>query len=83
MIGNSASFVFNGAKFTFLYTAANAGSTLVDVRVDGVSAGTINMKSSIAKYKQKFIWTGAAGNHTVQFVLIAAGRIHVDGITIE
>ena len=82
VIGNSASFVFNGAKFTFMYTVTSAGGT-VDVRVDGASVGTINMKSSIARYKQKFIYTVPAGNHTVQFVLITAGRIFVDAITIE
>lgn len=83
VIGNSASFVFNGAKFTFIYTAASNGGT-VDVRLDGVSVGTINMKSSITRYKQKFIYNvPVPGNHTVQFVLITAGRITVDGIIIE
>lgn len=79
---SSASFVFNGSKFSLLYTATSAGGT-VDVRVDGVSVGTINMKSSVTRYKQKSIWTVSAGIHTVQFILISGSRILVDGIIIE
>lgn len=82
VIGNSASFVFTGTKFTFVYIANSSGGT-VDVRVDGVSVGTINMKSSITRYNQKFIYTVPAGSHTVQFILTAGKRINVDGIIIE
>ena len=81
--GSSASFAFTGAtKFTLLYLANSAGG-VVDVRVDGVSVGTINMKSSFPKYNQKFVYSVSPGDHTVQFVLLSGNRIYVDGILIE
>ena len=82
VLGNSASFVFNGGKFTLLYVSNSSGGT-VAVLVDGTQVGTINMKSSITTYKKKFAFTVTAGVHTVQFLLTTSGRINVDGILIE
>ena len=81
VVGNSASFVFNGTGFTLVYAKASTYGSL-DVYVDGVLIGTVNQNGSTAWQVTQTFNGLASGQHTVQFVHATSGTVNVDAITI-
>lgn len=81
-LSNSAAarFWFTGSKFRLTFSR-NTGLGLVDVYVDGVKVGTINQKGLTLLWNQNWAWTGAAGNHVVEFRVVGT-KANVDAIRI-
>ena len=84
-IGASATFTFDGNKFTLITTSAsNRGQ--MDIYVDDVKITTLNLYGAATIWQKT--WTSPAftnGIHTVRFVNVstsAAYYVDVDGITI-
>jgi hypothetical protein len=81
VVGNSASFVFNGTGFTLVYAKASTYGSL-DVYVDGVFVGTVNQNGTTAWQVTQTFNGLASGQHTVQFFHATSGTVNVDAITI-
>jgi hypothetical protein len=82
VIGNSATFVFQGTGFNFYYTVTTYGGTM-NVYVDGALVTSLNQKASATAYKKKYaspVYT--LGQHAVQFVHSAGSKTYVDAIQV-
>jgi hypothetical protein len=82
-VGNSASLLFTGNRFTLTFTKhPNRG--LIDVYVDGVKIDTINANAGSLMWQQTYTSPVlSSGNHLVRFVYASGGTyIDVDAITI-
>ena len=82
VVGNSAAFVFDGIKFTLLYSKNSYHGNL-DVYVDDVFVVRINQFNATPKYQQKYISPLlSSGQHTVKFVHATGKMASVDAIEV-
>jgi hypothetical protein len=82
LIPNSAAarFWFTGSKFRLTFSR-NVGYGKLDVYVDGTKVGTINQNGVAELWNQYWAWTGAAGNHVIEFRVVG-NKATIDAIRI-
>ncbi len=81
-VGNTASFSYEGSKFTLMYAAYRIYGNL-DIYVDEVLVGTLNQYNTAMKWQQKYTSpTYTNGIHTVRLVHASGMRVNVDAIQI-